>query len=317
MMYCARSMGGMEQWHIGEPPPEATMRIPEIVRKCVVFVGYRMASGEFRFAGTAFFMGRFIDDLQVGFKYVVTARHVVDGIRDLGLKDVFLRMNKSDGTSMDWFQTNASSWLGHPDGPSVDVAVLRLHPNFQWNLLDHKVVPVDIAVTPGTIIQEQIGVGEDVFTIGLFHHHKGNLRNIPIARVGTIAAMPEEKIATKLGPINAYLIEARSIGGLSGSPVFVHLGALRIKEGEIRKSGDPHGMYYLLGMMFGHFDDQEDFLVEDSTGGNKHINVGIGIVIPVDAIMETLKQKIIADSENQIEKRTRDARMPTMDEGKS
>jgi hypothetical protein len=32
--------------------------------------------------------------------------------------------------------------------------------------------------------------------------------------------LPGDPVATPMGPMQAYLIEARSIGGLSGSPVF-------------------------------------------------------------------------------------------------
>jgi hypothetical protein len=50
--------------------------------------------------------------------------------------------------------------------------------------------------------------------VGLFSEHQGAERNIPIVRVGNIAAMPEEPVlTTSWGAIDAYLIEARSIGG--------------------------------------------------------------------------------------------------------
>lgn len=53
--------------------------------------------------------------------------------------------------------------------------------------------------------------------------------------------IPSELIHTdKLGDIEVYLIEARSIGGVSGSPVFV------------RESFPRAGKHYLLGLMHGH-----------------------------------------------------------------
>ena len=51
--------------------------------------------------------------------------------------------------------------------------------------------------------------------------------NLPIVRLGAIAAMPGEYIKTDWGCLRAYLIEARSIGGLSGSPVFIRVGTTR------------------------------------------------------------------------------------------
>jgi hypothetical protein len=51
-------------------------------------------------------------------------------------------------------------------------------------------------------------------------HHTGDLKNVPIVRVGNLASYPSEQIQTRaFGRMEAYLIEARSIGGLSGSPV--------------------------------------------------------------------------------------------------
>ena len=53
--------------------------------------------------------------------------------------------------------------------------------------------------------------------------------------------------------MEAYLVEARSISGLSGSPVFVNMAPYRTVEGTIISNGG-HRPYYLLGLMHGHFD---------------------------------------------------------------
>jgi hypothetical protein len=55
------------------------------------------------------------------------------------------------------------------------------------------------------------------------------------------------------------------------------------------QSGEP--LFYLFGMMHGHFDVQnvaDDASVHDDLGGS--INTGIGVVIPVDKIIETIEQ---------------------------
>ena len=97
-------------WYV-DPPESVTMRIPEQVRKCVVFLGYKTASGETRFAGTGFFLGRVVETVQggIGFRYLVTARHVIDGIKDKGISEVLFRGNKKDGTSQ-WFGTQLADW---------------------------------------------------------------------------------------------------------------------------------------------------------------------------------------------------------------
>jgi hypothetical protein len=91
---------------------------------------------------------------------------------------------------------------------------------------------------------------------------------MPIVRHGNIAMLPEEQIQTEMGYADVHLIEARSIGGLSGSPVFV-----RTSEAE----KDSHRGIQLLGVMHGHWEIKESelnkpTLVHDRRG----VNLGIG-----------------------------------------
>jgi hypothetical protein len=80
----------------------------------------------------------------------------------------------------------------------------------------------------------------------------GRQRNIPIVRIGNVASMPHEPVATKnRGAIEAYLVEARSVGGLSGSPVLVQLGIVRPKTDDPGADLDFHmgkRTWYLLGV---------------------------------------------------------------------
>src|SRR5260370_40507944 len=77
-------------------------------------------------------------------------------------------------------------------------------------------------VTQDVLVATRIGLGEEVAIVGLFGSHYGKSRNIPIVRIGNIAAMLEEPVFTKeYGYIEAYLIEARSIGGFRGAAVAV------------------------------------------------------------------------------------------------
>jgi hypothetical protein len=151
-----------------------------------------------------------------------------------------------------------------------------------------------MAAKDEVISKENIGIGDEVFLTGLFVNHLGKKRNIPIVRVGNIAAMPEEAIATRNGNMDAYLIEARSIGGLSGSPVFVHLAGLRILGDQINIR--PHSWYW-LGLMHGHWEfplAAEDVVVQDSAT-KEAVNMGIGIVVPSPKILEIINQKFFVE----------------------
>jgi hypothetical protein len=100
------------------------------------------------------------------------------------------------------------------------------------------------------------------------------------------------------GSIEAYLIEARSIAGVSGSPVFVNVPET-LPIGFIpdpRFKGDPEDINWLrydfLGLVHGHFDLatlNEDSVIDDSSEA-KGINSGIGVVVPALKVMETLYQ---------------------------
>jgi hypothetical protein len=86
---------------------------------------------------------------------------------------------------------------------------------------DHLVLPMRMCATKDILKQHDVGLGEKVIISGLFQHHFGIKKNIPIVGVGNLAAFDDEKIVTRpFGEIDAYLVEARSIGGLSGSRHF-------------------------------------------------------------------------------------------------
>lgn len=178
-----------------------------------------MADGTFRLVGTTFFVGR--DKQKNNYSYAVTAKHVIEGIKSKGLDKVFLRINLTNGEA-GLFATNASDWIYHND-KNVDVA---LHPIGLQGNFDHLLYPESAFVTPEFINENEIDVGDEVIITGLFRHHNGTNRNLPIVRIGNISAMPMEKIQTKETLMDGYLIEARSIGGLSGSPVFTNLGII-------------------------------------------------------------------------------------------
>jgi hypothetical protein len=307
-------VGGTTRYFVSERAGPL-MLVPDEVRKCVLFVGFQMHDGTWKYAGTAFWVNRRIAETDHSFMYVVTAKHVIEGIKGKGLDKVYLRMNFKDGVAR-WVETELRFWLHHPTDPAVDVAALPLAlPKEQ---LDQITYPIDSFATESTIDSEQIGVGDEVFITGLFHVHRGKRRNIPIVRVGNIAAMPEEQIETGMGLADGYLIEARSIGGLSGSPVFVHLGTARIMN-EHLYFATGQTIYYLLGLVHGHWDvpipDVADFdeLAVDATGQGRAVNMGIAIVVPASKILEVIQQPVIREYEEAVEADFRKKGLPMMD----
>jgi hypothetical protein len=256
----------------------------------VVFLAYRMASGEMRFLGSAFFLGRAPEGYLGGVApasglQLVTAKHLIDRVRKRGLGHIFIRVNAKSGNSA-WVMTEISSWRFHPSDPSVDVATLPMGVLPEW---DHIVVPTAAAFNAEQTSRHEIALGEEVFIVGLFRHHRGKKRNIPIVRVGNLAALDEEKVQVADGSIDAYLIEARSLGGLSGAPVFLNLGAVRNVSGQIIASRGPGPIVLLLGLVHGHYDvdvSKIDAQAEEELTPER-INTGIAIVVPIAKILET------------------------------
>lgn len=277
------------------------MQIPDEIRKCVVFACYRNGAG-MQLAGTAFFISIPVEGTKIKFVYIITAKHVIDGISKKSIdQKVYLRMNLKKGQTT-FVETKIENWIFHPKESNVDVAILNLAP--PADVVDYRTIPLIMTATEEIIQKEEIGVGDDVFLTGLFVTHFGSQRNIPIIRVGNIAAMPEEKVHTEdLGDIDAYLVEARSIGGLSGSPVFAYLGSMRRKG--TKQVGRQGLLFYWIGLMHGHFDLSKyemDNLAEDSMNKLK-INMGIAIVVPVWKILEVVNQEIfMKDRESELQK---------------
>jgi len=249
------------------------MRVPDEVRKCVVFLGFRMADGTFKICGTALYFEVIFASRRGS--CLVTARHVVDGIRKLGLLEVYIRINTLDGGSK-WFSSTIDQWL-LPSDPSLDASIM-------WagvpSGADHLILNQSTVLTQSTVTELGIGVGEEVFITGLFVHQIGEQRNTPIVRVGNLASYPEERIRSRVfGEMDAYLIAARSIGGLSGSPVFVHTGQVRVIKGQIQQAAKP--MFYLIGIVHGHYQKNEK---EPGSDDVETLNTGIAIVVPMQKI---------------------------------
>jgi hypothetical protein len=312
VLYRDERIGG-QVGYILTDQPEILMQIPDKIRKCVMFVGYKEHNGIHKFAGTAFIVLRPIEGITgQGFTYIVTAKHVLDKIRDKFLDKVYLRANFADGNAY-WVETNINDWFPHPEDAEVDVAVLPI--SLDLKKLDHRVYSILSFATDEIVKQRHVSLGDEVFLAGLFARHYGIKRNIPIVRVGNIAAMPEERVETAYGLIDAYLIEARSIGGISGSPVFVNLGQIRRAPDGSTALYAGGVSFYLLGLMHGHWNTSPakvDAGDEDAIG-EERVNMGIAIVVPATKILEVLNQPMIRKKEKEVEERLRKEQLPTPD----
>jgi hypothetical protein len=243
----------------------------------------------------------------------VTAKHLIVDVQRKSIDGmVWLRANDRSGGSI-LLESKPSNWVDHPEDSSVDASVLPWAP--PSDEFEYRSIPDNMTATPKVIKREGIGPGDEVFLTGLFVNHVGRNRNLPIVRMGNIALMPEERIATRhFGSIEAYLVEARSIGGLSGSPVFVHLTGTRPVGEGFKISGT---RFFWLGLMHGHWDlpvDQSSPVVAIADTPEKEaVNMGIAIVVPSTKIMEIVNQPVFRDHREQELKRRKESNLPTLD----
>jgi hypothetical protein len=118
--------------------------------------------------------------------------------------------------------------------------------------------------------------------------------------------MPEEPIHTPNGEMDAFLIESRSIGGLSGSPVFVSLGG-------VRGSQISQFKHFWLGLMHGHWERTAPEL--DLVGPNdERLNTGIAVVVPAYEILEVLNQDMLVESRRAEAHKRQHAEAPVPDD---
>jgi hypothetical protein len=159
-------------------------------------------------------------------------------------------------------------------------------------------------VTPEVISEWDIGPGAELCFPGLFKPHIGESVNVPIMRMGHISAMPGDPLRLEnWPPMRAYLAEARSIGGLSGSPVFW-------QRGTVHKTNLYGGyLHYLLGLVHGHYDTEHAMDSSDARLSQdalrKSVNMGIAIIAPAADIRTALESPQLKQRRDEIESRIR------------
>jgi hypothetical protein len=171
------------------------MRVSDKVLKCVVFVGVEKPGG-FEPLGTGFVI--MVRQRQVGFQYVVTAQHVLCGLRE----PISIRVNRKNGEAE--YIKPPRGWYYHPDDARfVDVAIAPIL--LQLDMYDIAHVQTGEFCTDEFLTERDVGIGEALFYPGLFIHCRGQHRNHPVMRFGELSAMPVEPVITESGPIKAYL----------------------------------------------------------------------------------------------------------------
>lgn len=333
-MWTDRRFAGTNQLWVS-PPKDAFVRVPDHILKTAVFLGVDGPRGKV-YGGTGYIVSvdygpgyTFTERSEDGitstiyhpFRFLVTAAHVAEKLEEA--VDFYIRANAVGGSLVEPKQERENArWWYHPtERDAVDAAVMLL-PYETAESLDIISIPVTMFAGDETAKTANLGVGDEVFIAGLFKKAKGTARNIPIIRMGNVAMMPNEKIPfhTKEHPdqwLYADLLESRSIGGLSGSPVFIRetlrLDVHRDDKGRLMSgsifgvAGMPKpppwegemqgvGRFHFFGSLIGHW--QVDVGFNDTQV--EAVNFGIAPMVPAQKILEVLSQPELLETMNKI-----------------
>ncbi|WP_316234918.1 MULTISPECIES: hypothetical protein [unclassified Bradyrhizobium] len=211
-----------------------------------------------------------------------------------------IRINKPYGSTFN-IELNPEDWIFDPKGDDLSAVDVTDHlfGNFDevW-VVDEE----NDFVSQSKFDDLRIGVGEDTVMLGMFSGHHGGDRNIPSARFGNISMLPSDKaLVQQPNGVRrpSYLVDIRSRGGYSGSPVFVY----RTLAGDLRRGARlwpadaENHLFALLGIHCAQFRERievrkatsaeaaGDPILENDT---LYIEGGTTVVIPAWRISELL-----------------------------
>ncbi len=214
------------------------------------------------------------------FAYVVTAAHVVRSGHDFAV-----RVRTADGAGA---EQPIEEWFFHP---SEDVAVAPFRYQSSY---DVSIFPKELFYDRGDIYASPL-LGDFVYFIGLLSGvDELERRGALMVRSGTVGALYQDHVPVQIGPqsvvqVTAHLIDCRAYKGFSGSPCFAQFTRWGREKTPRLGLALPDEFTLLLGVVAGHFDQETDVRAAAyDDAGKVSVNTGVGIVTPVEHIIETL-----------------------------
>lgn len=255
--------------------------------------------------------------------WAVTARHNIQEVRALG-GAMFIRVNAGDSyvdiptEADDWFESDeadvACCYWASDEGDVIALPLGQLVQDDLTYRFGHLVFEAQV------MDPDPIYVGADVFVVGLFSQHAGRSRNLPVARFGNVARLPREPITVErqqgTEQIEGYLVEARSWGGVSGSPAYWAHPITQVVEIERPPQGNraerraqqrirPAPLAIsrelpfvaLLGLVSAHFDIPRDAVHTGDVLGKvtTPLNSGMAVVTPAHFIRQLIDREDVRE----------------------
>ena len=182
--------------------------------------------------------------------YILTNAHVIAG----GAPSV--RITRHDNGQDEFIDKSVGDWvLSDTD----DLATCRVESSDQHGeQRKYLGIYVDMFMDDKDIQKFNVGIGDEVFSIGRFFDADRLPKTTPVVRFGNIAMMPEKSFPTsrhgKHFEQPSYLVEMRSRTGFSGSPIFAFISPtehrFEVTHWTMADAGRTHGPWF-LGLQWG------------------------------------------------------------------
>ncbi|MFI5035453.1 MAG: serine protease [Acidimicrobiales bacterium] len=258
--------------------------IPPLFLNAVVTIGDRDPEGIVSWVATGFFIGTPAPDEPGRYgTWLVTNRHVVEGLTNPVIRlnpigsdpaqEMNLRINDETGNPL---------WTFHAS-EDIDVAITAIplgHESltgFERNFFELDNHALNIAQLKESGISE----GSHVVVMGFPMQIIGAVRKAVLVRSGSIAQISD----LLSGYLPTFLVDATVLPGNSGGPV-VNLPEMIAIQGTKNQATSN-----LIGIISAYLPYQE-VAVSPQTGRTRVVfeeNSGLGIVYPVDAILQTIE----------------------------
>jgi hypothetical protein len=262
--------------------------------------------------------------------WAITARHCIEEVRASG-KSMYVRVNAGDSyvdvptEPDDWHESDEADaaclyWSNADVAPQSAIPLGQLvDENYCYRFGKY-------AFGLGEDAQEQaVYLGAEVAFLGLFSQHAGKERNLPVARFGAVARLPQEPITVKRPDgrserIEGYLVEAMSWGGHSGSPAFwahpfvnvidipaplpggnrqQRRAAQKAPQRRVQASKEDQ-LLTLLGLVSAHFDIPQVATIAGDVLGKvtTDVNAGMAVVTPAHFIRRLIDREDVREEAN-------------------
>lgn len=262
------------------------MRVANEMLESIVFFYANAAdanAGEMP-VGTGFCLWIADEDKAMTHVYLVTNDHVYRASAPLH----YVRgMNSESGKSL-ICPTSERDWYTHPNGDDIAVCYLGCDQPMQianWLAAEH-------LLTRAQLEAQYVGLGDDCLMIGCFAPLPGKRVNRPALRFGNVSVMSIEPVwvADRKFDQDCFLVEMRSRGGFSGSPVYLlpHANGGAEANSNLKRAET-------LGICCGHLQEMRTLKLPDPRNekgpwipSEVEENSGMAMVIPAWKIHELL-----------------------------